>query len=459
LHVKATVRGAVRTSAPTLLLLAVGSILVHPTPVAAADGSPAPAVQDAQSERFAIHGQLTYVEQETSSFNAPYSGPNSLSPGTGRETFDATLFLGARLWPGAEAWLNADVDQGFGLDNTLGVAAFPSGAAYKIGKNQPYLRLPRAFIRETVNLDGAPLPVEDGANQFGGPVSQNRWVFTVGKISVPDVFDTNQYAHDPRGDFLNWAAIDAGTFDYAADSWGYTVGAAAEWYQGRWTLREGLFDLSNIPNSTHLEPAGHEFQMVVELERRHELLGRPGRLLVTAFDSRARMGLLDQAVQVAEATDTPVNIADVRQYRSRTGVDMSLEQQLTDDLGLFARAGGAGGNVETYEFTDIDRSVAAGLSLKGDRWHRAQDTVGLSGMLDKISGAREQYLNAGGLGILVGDGQLPHPGPEAVAETYYSATVLPGTQVTFDYQWVDHPGYNRDRGPVSVFALRLHAQF
>ena len=333
------VTAVIRTSVRTLLLLAAAAIVAHPAPVAAAEESPQVSVEDAQSERFAIHGQLTYVEQETSSFHAPYVGPNSLSSDSGRETIDATLFLGARLWSGAEAWVNADVDQGFGLDNTLGVAAFPSGAAYKVGKNQPYLRLPRAFIRQTINLDGASEPVENGANQFGGAVSQDRWVFTVGKLSVPDVFDTNQYAHDPRADFLNWAAIDAGTFDYAADSWGYTVGAAAEWYQGPWTLREGLFDLSNIPNSNHLEPAGHEFQMLVELEHRHELLGHPGRVLVTAFDSRARMGLLEQAVQVAEATDTPANIAAVRQYRSRTGVDVSLEQQLADDLGLLrARA-------------------------------------------------------------------------------------------------------------------------
>jgi high affinity Mn2+ porin len=445
--------------AQALYLLTIVALVVHPTPVVAADESPQPATEDARSERFAIHGQVTYVEQETAPFHAPYSGTNSLSSDSGRETVDATLFLGARIWSGAEAWLNADVDQGFGLNDTLGVAAFPSGAAYKVGKNQPYLRLTRAFIRQTINLDGASQPVEDGANQFGGAVNDSRWVFTIGKISVPDVFDANQYAHDPRADFLNWAAIDSGTFDYAADSWGYTVGETVEWYQGRWTLREGLFDLSNIPNSNHLEPAGHEFQMLVEIERRHELLGHPGRVLVTAFDSRARMGLLEQAVQLAQASGTPADIAAVREYRSRMGIDISLEQQLADDLGLFARAGSAGGNVEAYEFTDIDRSVSAGLSLKGDHWHRAQDTVGFAGIFDKISAAREQFLNAGGLGILVGDGQLPHAGPEAVAETYYSLTIRPGAQITFDYQWVDHPGYNRDRGPVSIFALRLHAQF
>jgi high affinity Mn2+ porin len=452
-RVGAAARGIV---APALVACII--FACSPLSRAADAGTPTPAAVPA-NDRFAIHGQFSYVEQETDSFSAPYAGPNSLSPHIGRETIDATLYLGARLWSGAEAWINGEVDQGFGLNNTLGVAGFPSGTDYKVGKKMPYLRLPRAFVRQTLDLDGEEGRVEAGANQFAAAVSQNRWVFTVGKFSVTDVFDTNQYAHDPRADFLNWAVVDAGTFDYAADAWGYSVGASAEWYQGRWALREGLFDLSDVPNSTHLEHGGHEFQMLMEIERRHELFGHPGRLLITVFNSRGRMARLDQAVQFAEAAGAPVDPAAVRQYRSRMGVHLSLEQPLTDELALFARAGSAGGNVETYEFTDIDRSLAAGLSLKGSQWHRAQDTVGLAGVINKISAVREQYLDAGGLGVLIGDGQLPHPGPELIGETYYSVALYPGVQLSLDYQWISHPAYNRDRGPVSVVAVRVHAQF
>jgi len=410
-------------------------------------------------ESFAVHGQFTYVEQETGGFNDPYAGRNSLSPNRGAETIDAGVDLGARLWTGAEGWIDPEIDQGFGLDDTLGVAGFPSGEAYKVGKNQPYLRLPRIFLCHTLDLAGARQTVDSAANQLGGYRSENRVVITVGKFSVADVFDTNQYSHDPRGDFLNWSAIDTGTFDYAADAWGYTVGAAVEWYQGAWALRSGVFDLSDIPNSPRLDPGFHEFQMDYEVEHRHEIAGRSGRLLFTVFDSRGRMGLLDQAVQLAESTGTPVDIAAVRAYRGRIGADVSLEQQLASDLGMFARIGKAGGNVEPYEFTDIDRTVAAGLSLQGARWHRADDTLGLAGIVNGISAAREQYLNAGGLGILVGDGRLPHPGPEQIVETYYSLAVLKYAHLTLDYQWVDHPAFNRDRGPVSIFAVRVHAQF
>jgi high affinity Mn2+ porin len=410
-------------------------------------------------ESRAVHAQFTYVEQETSGFNAPYAGPNSLSPERGSETMDATLYLGARLWPGAEGWINGEIDQGFGLDNTLGVAGFPSGEAYKVGKNQPYLRLPRVFVRQTLNLDDTGQAVDAAANQLSGSRSADRVVITVGKFSVGDVFDTNQYAHDPRSDFLNWAVIDSGTFDYAADAWGYTAGAAVEWYQGPWTLRGGLFDLSTVPNSAHLDPGFHEFQSIVELEKRHEIAGHAGRLLLTVFDTRGRMGLLNDAVQLAERTGTSVNIAAVRSYRGRAGASLNLEQQLTPDLGAFARLGKAAGNVESYEFTDIDRTASAGLSLQGTRWHRADDTLGVTAINNDISAARERYLNAGGLGILVGDGRLPHPSPEQIVETYYELAVLKGAHLSIDYQWISHPAYNRDRGPVSVVALRLHAQF
>jgi high affinity Mn2+ porin len=138
---------------------------------------------------------------------------------------------------------------------------------------------------------------------------------------------------------------------------------------------------------------------------------------------------------------------------------LNVEQEIAPELGAFIRAGKAAGNVETYEFTDVDRTLVAGLSLKGSRWHRPNDTIGLAAVENEISGAREAYLNAGGLGILIGDGRLPHPGPEQIIESYYSLTVLAFARLSFDYQWIGHPAYNRDRGPVSVIAVRLHAAF
>jgi high affinity Mn2+ porin len=180
-----------------------------------------------ETDNFAFHAQATYVNQYDPPFRAPYKGQNSLIPDIGRETADVTLYAGVRLWKGAEAWINPEVDQGFGLSASVGVAGFPSGEAYKVGADYPYTRLHRAFLRQTIDLGGEVQKVDAGLNQFSGSQTSDRLVFTVGKFGVGDIFDTNKYAHDPRVDFMNWTIIDTGTFDYAADAWAYSVGAAA----------------------------------------------------------------------------------------------------------------------------------------------------------------------------------------------------------------------------------------
>ena len=444
--------GAARASALAAALIVAGATSAR------ADVAPADAPAPTQS--WAVHGQATVVEQATPDFTSPYQGPNSLqSHAEGRETFDATIFAGVRLWAGSEIWVNQEVDQGFGLSNTLGVAGFPSGEAYKVGKRDPYLRLQRAFFRQTIDLGGASSNTEAIANQLGGTHAENRIVITLGKFSVGDVFDGNQYAHDPRADFLNWSLIDTGTFDYAADAWGYTEGGAVEWYQGDWTVRAGLFDLSIVPNSTTLDPKFGQFQLIGEIERRYKLAGKDGKLAFTGFLSRGRMGTFADAIALSQSTGQPADIAAVRQYRSRTGVSANLEQKLTDTLSLFARAGLADGNVEPYEFADIDRTFALGLSMSGDHWGRKDDAVGLAGVVNGVSKIHQEFLDDGGLGILIGDGKLPAPGAEEIVETYYKANIVKGVDLSFDFQVVNNPAYNTERGPVAVFGARLHGQF
>lgn len=417
-----------------------------------------PIVPALEANDWAMHGQTTFLSQYAPPFRSPYRGANSLDSNAGRETWDATLYIGRRLWQGAELWVNPEIDQGFGLSNTLGLAGFPSGEAYKIGSSEPYFRVPRAFVRQTFDLGGDAEKVESGVNQFAGSQTADRLVLTVGKISVSDIFDTISYAHDPRSDFMNWSLVDAGSFDYAADAWGYTYGAAAEWYRGNWTLRAGLFDLSKVPNSTDLDSTFEQFQTVYELEHRHEIANQPGKLAVVGFLSRGRMGRYDDAIAFAQQNGTTPSTADARRYASRSGVNVNFEQQLVPNIGFFARAGYASGNVEPFEFTDIDRTASAGFSFNGKLWDRPDDAVGIAAVVNGISDAHQAYLNAGGLGILVGDGRLPHPGPEQILETYYSLPVG-AWRLTADYQLVINPAYNRDRGPVSIIGARLRTQF
>jgi high affinity Mn2+ porin len=409
-------------------------------------------------DNFSLHGQTTFVGQYALPFNSPYVGQHSLYANSGRETWDVDFFIGIRPWQGAELWINPEIDQGFGLSGVFGVAGFPSAEAYKVGSSYPYARLPRMFFRQTIDLGGETEKVEGGANQFAGSQTSDRLVITVGKLSVVDIFDTNKYAHDPRSDFLNWVVVDTGAFDYAADAWAFTYGGAAEWYQDKWTFRVGVFDAPAVPNSTDLDPTFRQFQLDGEIERRYELWDQPGKIAVTGYLTRARMGNFNDAIAQAQFTGTTADITAVRTYTSKTGIAANLEQQIIPNVGVFARAGWTRGLLEADAFTDADRSLSGGASLSGKLWGRPDDTFGIAGIYNVITQAHEEYFDFGGLTALLGDGQLPHPGPEQIIEAYYGFPI-DAWRVTADYQFIVNPAYNRDRGPVSVVAARLHTQF
>ncbi len=444
--------------------LVVAAVLAGSVPLVARAQAPAPVADvtpgSAKPEAiWALNGQATVVDQSDFGVPGGFRGANSLSPAKqSRETVDLTLYGGLNPWKGAEIWISPEIDQGFGLSDTLGTAGFLSGEAYKVGQATPYIRLQRLFFRQTLDLGGAGEEGEADLFTFAGAHTHDRLVFTAGKMGVGDVFDTNAYAHDPRGDFLNWSIIDTGTFDYAADAWGYSYGATLEWYVGDWTLRGGGFSMSKVPNGENLESNFSQYELVGELERRYRLFGREGKLHLTAFENRARYGDFAAALREGEATDSTPDLALVRRYRGHAGASLDWEQPVTDDAGVFVRAGYADGHQQAYEFTDIDRTAAFGLSLQGKRWGRPDDTVGVAGVVNDISQDFRAYLAAGGLGILIGDGQLPHYQTERILETYYSLKATSFAHVSLDYQYVQNPAYDRARGPVSVVGVRLHVQ-
>jgi high affinity Mn2+ porin len=448
---------------PGLLAVLAGLVLVGQTGPAAADPAPDaadPPDQPAEPEWYSLHGQLTNVTQFHPAFDSAIRGANSLDPGNrGDETVSLTLFAGIRIADGLEFYADPEIDQGFGLDDTLGLADFTSGEAYKVGATLPYARLPSAFGRYTIGLGGELLTDAPDANQLGGSHLADNVTLTFGKFAVTTIFDTNTYAHDPRGDFLNWAVVDGGAFDYAADAWGYTYGGAAEWTQSWWTLRTGIFDLSRVPNSKQLERGFGEFSTIAEFEIRENWLGPPGKIKFLAYQDTADMADYTAAVRAAIGTGQPPNVANVREYSTKPGAEINTELEILPDLGAFLRASLDDGHKESYDFTDINQSLSGGLSLAGVPWGRPKDTVGLAGVISGISKDARAYFAAGGLGILVGDGGLPKYDPEEVLELYYSAAVVEGITLGVDYQHIENPAYDAVRGPVDVFSFRVHGEF
>jgi high affinity Mn2+ porin len=412
-------------------------------------------------ERYSFHAQSTVVAQGYPKLYALYSGQNSLPPdGQVRATNSTTGFFGLRLWDGGEAYVNPEIDEGYGLGDTLGLAGFSSAEAYKVGHARPYLRFQRYFARQTIGLGGESETIDPGQNLLGGSVEANRLTFTIGKYSVVDIFDDNRYAHDTRNGFLNWSVIDMGAFDYAADSWGYTEGATLEWKQDWWTARTGAFQLSITPNSEWIEPVLlRQYEVVGEIEARHQLLfDQPGKVKLLAYALTGFMGKYEDAVLNGFLTDTTPDVTQNRIKRTKVGGGINIEQPYSDTLGFFLRASMLNGRYETYEFTDIQRSLSGGFVLTGASWDRPKDAIGVAGVVNGLSGNQVQYFAAGGLGVLIGDGALNYNG-EHILETYYRYSLGEGVHLTGDYQFVHNPAYNKDRGPANIFALRLHGEF
>jgi len=427
----------------------------QPTPIPSA--SPPPVTP----ERWNVHAQVTNTQQYHGAFPAAYSGAESLSSTADTaKTFDLTLFLGARLWKGGEGYMNSEIDQGFGLNGTLGVADFPSGEAYKVGAAKWYERLHRYYIRQTFNEGGNSQAVDDGPNQLAGSHDMNHLVLTFGKYSVVDIFDNNTYAHDPRNDFMNWGIVDMGAFDYAADSWGYTRGLTAEYVRKNATLRAGIFQLSITPNMMKIEPQFlRQFSPILEYERNTSLLGgRPGKIRALAYGDYGFMAPLADATDAAEGTGLPPDVSLFRTAEHwKLGGGVNVEQEIAPHVGFFARMSAQNGSYESFDFTEIDHSLSGGFSFDGTMWKRPNDTLGIAGVSSGLSQPHQQYLAAGGLGILIGDGNLSYAG-EHVLETYYRLGISKGVSLTGDYQRIVNPAYNTARGPVSIFSLRVHGE-
>ncbi len=418
-----------------------------------------------EGERFSLHGQTTLIAQGVPGFRSLYLGPQSLVPAQTQQTTTATAFLGLKLWEGTELYYNPEFSQGFGLSGTTGVAGFVNGEAQKAGAAFPRLRSNRYFVRQTFGLGGETEDVPDGPNQVATRRDIERITVVAGKFALGDFFDGNRYAHDPRVDFFNWSLWAASAWDFPANLPGFTQGVMAEYNRKEFAIRAAYTQVPKQPSSDVLDPRVFERAgLNVEFEGRYRLpeLDRPGVLRLGFFSNVGNVADFRQVAALTGAgvfDDAVAATALTRRPRRKTGFYANLEQELTDDLGLFARASFNDGRNESLSFTDIDRSFSGGFLLKGTAWGRPNDTVGVGAAVNGITPAHRAFFAAGGLGLLIGDGRLTRYAPESAFEAFYAMSLTKAMTVTFDYQHVENPAYNKDRGPADFFATRLHVDF
>lgn len=444
-------------------------ILIIVLTTAIANKVSAQAVSDAKKIRkWTNHFQLTVIAQKHSAFASPYHGMNSLADTIEptATSLSTTLFLGRKLWKGASFFFNPEASGGKGLSFATGVAGALNGETYRVGEVSPQVFIARAYLQQNIPLKKTTYEyVDDDVNQIAGKIPTSRITISAGKFAVADFFDNNSYSKDPRTQFFNWSAWANGAWDYPANTRGYTYGIVVALIKPKWAVRFSTVAVPRIANYHLMEyRLGKAHSETIEFEHKFSINKLPGNFHFIVSNTHSQAPSYADGIKAITANDQfllAVIKGEVEHKAyggSKFGLGVNIEQELSNQTGFFARAGWNDGKYATWAFTEIDRSVTAGISLKGVTWNRTGDTWAVIGIINGLSKNHRAYLKAGGYGFIIGDGNLNY-GTEKIIETYYSAQLNKFLWFSFDYQFVNNPGYNKDRGPVHVFGLRGHVEF
>jgi high affinity Mn2+ porin len=417
-----------------------------------------PAPPPADPERWNLFYQATSIGDYHGTFTSPYEGPFSLQDAPERDvSITTTLFFALRLEQNTVLVFDPEIAGGRGFSGVNGLANPANGELPRVASATPKPYLARLFISHDFGFGHETEPTDTDENQLAGPRPMNRYTISIGSFSLTDFFDDNKYSHDPRTQFMGWAVMYNGAWDYPADTRGYTWGWVHEVHLKNWSFRYGSAMMPKVAN-------GQQFDRrifvsrgdVFEGERRYQLHKHDGTIRALSYVNHANMGNYAAAIRLAEQTGgVPDVIATRRTDTVKYGFGLNMEQEITKDIGVFSRLGWNDGKTESFAFTAIDRLATGGVSITGTRWHRPFDTVATEFTASGISGVHAEYLALGGHDFLIGDGRLEY-GPECIWESYYSARLFPSFFASFDLQHVNNPAYNEQRGPVWISSVRLH---
>jgi high affinity Mn2+ porin len=403
--------------------------------------------------------QATSIGQYHGTFHSPYAGPFSLQDYPERDvSLTTTLFFGLRIEKNTELYFDPEIAGGFSGVN--GLANSSNGELPRVASATPKPYLARLYLSHDFGFGSETESFDSDENQLAGKRPMNRYTITAGRFTLTDFFDGNKYSHDPRTQFMGWAVMYNGAWDYPADVRGYTWGWVHEFHTRNWSFRYASAAMPKVANGLRFDRKilvnrGDVF----EAERRYTLRKHAGAVRLLNYENHAHAGNYAAAIRLAEQNGGVPDVTATRRNGAlKYGFGVNAEQEVAKDLGVFARLGWNDGKTESFAFTAIDRLATGGISLGGSRWHRASDTVATEVTVSGISGVHALYLADGGHDFLIGDGRLEY-GPEYVWESYYNARLRPELTAGFDLQHVSNPAYNQQRGPVWISSIRLHIEF
>ncbi len=371
-----------------------------------------------------------------------------------------TLFLGFRLGSNTQFYIDPEIAGGRGFSGVNGIANSPNGELPRVASATPKPYLARAYLTQDFGFGSERENFSSEENQLAGSRPMTRYSITVGRFTVTDFFDNNKYSHDPRTQFMGWAVMYNGAWDYPADTRGYTWGWVHEFHTQKWSLRYGSAAEPKVANGLRFDRRLlRDRGDMVEGELRYSPGGHPGAIRLMGSWLHTDSGSYAEALRLAASAHTRPDVTATSQVgRLKYGTGINLEQEVAKNIGVFARLGWNDGKTESFAFTAMDRLATGGVSFTGTRWKRPNDTAATELTVGGISGVHASYLAHGGYDFLIGDGALRY-GPEYSWESYYSARLVPGLFSTIDVQHVANPGYNQDRGPVWIYSLRLHIEY
>ncbi len=424
------------------------------------DTKPAPGAPVA-TEWWNLFYQATSIGQYHGTFHSPYAGPFSLQDYPERDvSLTTTLFLGIRIEKNTELYFDPEIAGGRGFSGVNGLANSSNGELPRVATAEPKPYLARLYITHDFGFGDEKESVESDENQLSGERPMTRYTIVIGRFTLTDFFDNNRYSHDPRTQFMGWAAMYNGAWDYPADVRGYTWGWMHEFHTRNWSFRYASAAMPRVANGLRFDRRlfinrGDVF----EVERRYNCKNHAGTARFLNYENHADAGNYAQAIRLAAQTGATPDVTLTRRNGTlKYGFGLNMDQEIRKDFGVFARLGWNDGKTESFAFTAMDRLATGGVSLGGSRWHRPNDIAATELTAGGISGVHALYLARGGHDFLLGDGHLQY-GPEYIWETYYSARVYRGIFANFDLQHVANPAYNQDRGPLWISSIRLHIEF
>jgi high affinity Mn2+ porin len=431
-----------------------------------------------------LSGQANIIFQGRLPFHSLYQGKNSFRNSAEYKTsMVGTVYTAWRpthsIRYNNDLIFDIEAAEGRGLSEAFGLAGFTN---LDVVRNPNLGRIPyiaRYQIHQVFGFTNKTTGQEPGFFALAPSVPLRRVEFRIGKLTLPDFFDVNGPGGDSHLQFMNWTVDNNGAWDYAADTRGYTVGGMAEYDDRVWSIRYGLFAMPTVANGIDMDWAfSRAHGQNGEFELRHSFVARrKGVTRLLFYANRAHMGTYREAIDgFLNGTDTAlygVTVPTITLHEHfsalKYGFGYNTEQEVTENLRVFGRFGWNEGQHESFAYTEVDQTVELGADYTGTRWHRPVDKVGVAVVSNAIKADHQEYLKLGGLGFLLGDGNgspnysRPNEnlnyGRENIVESYYTWHFWRGLSYSLDVQHIDHPGYNRDRGPAWVGSVRAHVDF